>query len=276
MSGTAGTPVIPASNASAHSHARRESIRIPVTGMTCAACQARVQSALARQPGVEDASVNLMMESAAVTFDPAITSPHVLVSAVRDTGYGAELPTADVSPLAEQEARDRSQREELRAMSRKAIVSIVAGALAMLLPMVLPMLPLPPAVQTRVLPLVLLALSATIMAWAGRHFYVHAWQALQASLGRHGHAHRGRHRRRISVFARRDVRAGILPRARRRAESVLRGGDRDHRARAHGQRLRGARQTEHVGRAASARRAAARNGARRAGRAGGRRSRRRR
>ena len=48
--------------------AARESIRIPVTGMTCAACQARVQSALAREPGVADASVNLMMESAAVTF----------------------------------------------------------------------------------------------------------------------------------------------------------------------------------------------------------------
>ena len=162
--------VIPASPA--HSPERRESIRIPVTGMTCAACQARVQSTLARQPGVEDASVNLMMESAAVTFDPSVTSAHKLVSAVRDTGYGAELPVAEQSPLAEQEARDRSQREELRAMSRKAIVSIVAGVIAMLLPMVIPM-------QARALPFVLLALSATIIGWAGRDFYVHAWQALR-------------------------------------------------------------------------------------------------
>ena len=35
------------------------------------------------------------------------------------------------------------------------------------------------AMQSRALPFVLLALSATIMAWAGRQFYVHAWQALR-------------------------------------------------------------------------------------------------
>jgi Cu+-exporting ATPase len=152
--------------------AQRESIRIPVTGMTCAACQARVQSTLARQPGVDDASVNLMMESAAVTFDPAVTNAETLVSAVRKTGYGAELPAVDVSPLAEQEARDRSQRAELRAMTRKALVSVAAGVIAMLLPMFVGM-------QTRALPYLLLALSATIIGWAGREFYVHAWQALR-------------------------------------------------------------------------------------------------
>jgi hypothetical protein len=34
---------------------------IPVTGMTCAACQSFVQKMLAGQPGVKDASVNLML-----------------------------------------------------------------------------------------------------------------------------------------------------------------------------------------------------------------------
>ncbi|MEP7066439.1 MAG: heavy metal-associated domain-containing protein [Gemmatimonadota bacterium] len=55
--------------------ARREQIRIPVSGMTCAACQAHVQRALAQQPGVDEASVNLMMETAAVTFDPSVATP---------------------------------------------------------------------------------------------------------------------------------------------------------------------------------------------------------
>ena len=44
-----------------------------VTGMTCAACQARVQRTLGRTPGVADASVNLMMNSATVEYDPAVT-----------------------------------------------------------------------------------------------------------------------------------------------------------------------------------------------------------
>ena len=151
----------------------RERIRIPVTGMTCAACQANVQRALAQQPGVDDASVNLMMESASVTFDPSVATPERLVQAIRDTGYGAELPPVDVSVLEEQEARDRTQREELQSLTRKAIASGIAGVVAMALP-ILPML----AMDSSAMPFVLLALTLTVMAWAGRHFYVRAWRAL--------------------------------------------------------------------------------------------------
>ncbi len=97
-------------------------ITIPVSGMTCAACQAGVQKALQRQPGVIDASVNLMMQSAAVTYDPAAIRPESLVEAIRDTGYGAELPVPDRTAFEEQEARDRAQREEFRELRRKAIV----------------------------------------------------------------------------------------------------------------------------------------------------------
>ena len=68
---------------------------IPVTGMTCAACQGRVQRALTRTPGVVDANVNLMMHNATICYDPAATTPAALVAAVRATGYGADLPVAD-------------------------------------------------------------------------------------------------------------------------------------------------------------------------------------
>ena len=152
-----------------------ESIRIPVTGMTCAACQARVQSALARQPGVDVASVNLMMESAAVTFDPRVTNAEKIIGAIRDTGYGAELPAADASPFLEQEALDKSQRGQLRAMTSKAIASFVAGVLAMLVAM----LPLDSALLATLMPYLLLVITASVMAWAGRHFYVNAWKALR-------------------------------------------------------------------------------------------------
>src|SRR3954466_5579415 len=81
-------------------------IRIPVSGMTCAACQARVQRTLQRQPGVVDAGVNLMMHDATVRYAPSAVSPEQLVAAIRDTGYGAELPPAVEDAFAEQEARD--------------------------------------------------------------------------------------------------------------------------------------------------------------------------
>ncbi|PYP81001.1 MAG: heavy metal translocating P-type ATPase [Gemmatimonadetes bacterium] len=149
-------------------------IRIPVSGMTCAACQARVQRTLQRQPGVVDAGVNLMMHDATVRYSPDAVSPEQLVAAIRDTGYGAELPPAVEDAFAEQEARDAAQAAELATLKRKAIVSGTGGAIAMVAPMVLM-----PLVPHGVINAVLLALTILVMTWAGRHFYTRAWAAFR-------------------------------------------------------------------------------------------------
>src|SRR3954466_1008305 len=83
-------------------------IRIPVSGMTCAACQARVQRTLQRQPGVVDAGVNLMMHDATVRYSPDSTSPEQRIDAILPTWYGAELPPAEQSAFDEQRARDEA------------------------------------------------------------------------------------------------------------------------------------------------------------------------
>ena len=157
--------------------AGERTIRIPVSGMTCAACQARVQRTLQRHPGVVDAGVNLMMHDATVRYAPDAVTAEQLVAAIRDTGYGAELPPAEENAFAEQEARDKAQAEELAELKRKAIVSGVIGALAMFAPMAL-MNVVPHRAMELVL-LVLLVLTAGVMAWAGRHFYTRAWAAFR-------------------------------------------------------------------------------------------------
>ena len=58
-------------------------ITIPVSGMTCAACQGRVQRVLEKTPGVKRAAVNLMTNSATVAFDPAMANPESLVERIR-------------------------------------------------------------------------------------------------------------------------------------------------------------------------------------------------
>src|SRR3982750_5005969 len=75
-------------------------VDLAVTGMTCAACQSRVQRALAAEPGVVDASVNLVPKTAAVRYDPAAVSPERLLAAVRATGFDADLTAPDVDVLA--------------------------------------------------------------------------------------------------------------------------------------------------------------------------------
>ena len=99
---------------------KENSISFPVTGMTCAACQARVQRALTAEHGVIDASVNLVTRSAAVRYDPAAVTPQELIEAVRATGYDAELPAAEESPLSADRAREETEVSEALALAVRA------------------------------------------------------------------------------------------------------------------------------------------------------------
>ncbi len=70
-------------------------IEFPVTGMTCASCVRRVERALGRVEGVEEASVNLATEKARVSVDPSAVGREDLKAAVEKAGYGVrEEPSA--------------------------------------------------------------------------------------------------------------------------------------------------------------------------------------
>ena len=177
-------------------------VTLPVEGMTCAACQATVQRALARAPGVTKAAVNLMMHEATVHFDPAATNPEQLVEAINNTGYVSRLPAADDSMTTDDD-RENSERRDYEALRRKSMVSLALGAVAMVAsmplmggpsthaehtadpllrwamtavdPPVRAALPWLYAIDPRTLTLALLAATVFVMAWAGRHFYIRAW-----------------------------------------------------------------------------------------------------
>ena len=149
-----------------------EKIVIPVSGMTCAACQGRVQRTLSKTAGVVDASVNLMMGNATIDYDPSAVNPGALVETIRSTGYGAELPVPDRTGFEEQAARDEATAAEFSELRRKAIVSGIAGAIAMIVSM-----PLMGGMARGPLVWFLLLLTLAVMLWAGRHFYTRAWAA---------------------------------------------------------------------------------------------------
>jgi len=108
-----------------------ESRTIAVTGMTCAACSARVQRALEQAAGVATASVNLMTEAATVAYDPGVTSPERLVETIRATGYGADLPLPEESSEDLLDAQDEARAAEMRSLRWKFTVSALAGLTAM-------------------------------------------------------------------------------------------------------------------------------------------------
>ena len=146
------------------------SISFPVTGMTCAACQARVQRALAAVPGVTDASVNLVTRNAAVHYDPSSVTPQRLIEAVRATGYDAELRPVDADILAVASSADDSEAREARELTIKATVSVLAGLVAMLFSMLL--------MGNSFINYILLVITSGILLWAGRDIYRRAWKAL--------------------------------------------------------------------------------------------------
>jgi len=77
-----------------------ERLELPIEGMTCASCAARIEWKLNKLAGVA-ASVNYATEQAAVEYNPAQVTPAVLVEAVEQVGYSARLPQADAAPVEE-------------------------------------------------------------------------------------------------------------------------------------------------------------------------------
>ncbi|MDP2873107.1 MAG: heavy metal translocating P-type ATPase [Bacillota bacterium] len=70
---------------------------LAITGMTCAACVARLEKQLSHMPGIASAHVNLATEKARVTFDAQLADPAKIVAAVRDAGYDVVTARAELS-----------------------------------------------------------------------------------------------------------------------------------------------------------------------------------
>src|SRR5690625_1112689 len=149
----------------------------PVEGLTCAACVTRVERALAKTPGVVNASVNLATEKATVDFLPADTSRERLRVAVEKAGHSASF--TDVAESDEAGARN-SERERLR---RDVILAGALTAPVLLLDMVQTLL-LPVdswlhgIIPMETLTLLFFVLATIVQFGPGRRFYRRGWPAL--------------------------------------------------------------------------------------------------
>ena len=76
----------------ANQEANMKMVQIPVEGMSCAACVARVKKTLTSIGGVSDVEVSLVERNARVRFDPSRLSPDQLVAAIKGLGYQAGAP----------------------------------------------------------------------------------------------------------------------------------------------------------------------------------------
>jgi P-type Cu+ transporter len=151
-----------------------EKAEFNVTGMTCAACSARIEKGLNKLEGVKKATVNLALETAAVEYNPSLLNNTDIIKRVEKLGYGAA-----VKDEKSREAEDH-RAKEIENQTGKFIFSLILS-LPLLWAMVghfsftafiyVPDMFMNPWVQ--------LALATPVQFYVGKQFYVGAYKALR-------------------------------------------------------------------------------------------------
>jgi Cu+-exporting ATPase len=149
---------------------RRESITVGVVGMTCASCVRRVETALAKQPGVLSATVNLATERATVEFLPGQVAFADLRRAVEGVGYGLRELVED-----ERDVEAEARRREQRTLLAKLLFAGIVGAILMLGAQH-EHIPLLADISVRWINVVSFLLATPVQFWAGWQFYVGTWK----------------------------------------------------------------------------------------------------
>ena len=138
-----------------------------VGGMTCASCVGRVERALRKLPGVQDATVNLATESARVVFAPGPEMEAQIRRAVRNAGYEPRSPEAALAENA----------------SPWAGFQPVALALLLSAPLVVPMAGSLVGIHWMLPAWWQFLLATPVQFMLGARFYKAGWHALRAGTG---------------------------------------------------------------------------------------------
>lgn len=145
-----------------------------VTGMSCAACSARVEKAVSNVPGVTSCSVSLLTSSMGVE---GTAEPKTIIKAVKDAGYGAKLKGAEKSADSDDALADR----ETPLLKKRLIASVIFLVILMYFSMGHMMFgfPLPPQLNGNhvAVGLIQLLLTTVIMV-INQRFFISGFKAL--------------------------------------------------------------------------------------------------
>lgn len=136
----------------------------PVTGMSCAACAARVEKALNSCQGVKSASVNFANSTANVEYDNEVCTPEELQRVVRDAGYDLALNEST-------DELENKQLQNYRNLKRRTIWAIILSLPVVIIGMFFMNMPHAN--------LIMFLFSTPVVFWLGRQFFIGAWKQLR-------------------------------------------------------------------------------------------------
>ena len=154
-----------------------------ITGMSCAACQAHVEKAVSKVPGVESVSVSLLTNSMGVEGS---ASSEAIVKAVEDAGYGAAVQGAEESQSSTNslEAQEKAlEDKESPVLKRRLVTSVVFLLVLMYFSMGHTMfhLPLPKFLDGNHIGITVIQMVlAAIVMFINKKFFVSGWKSVRS------------------------------------------------------------------------------------------------
>ena len=154
-----------------------------ITGMSCAACQAHVEKAVSKVPGVESVSVSLLTNSMGVEGS---ASSEAIVKAVEDAGYGAAVQGAEESQSSANslEAQEKAlEDKESPILKRRLLTSVMFLLVLMYFSMGHTMfhLPLPKFLDGNHIGITVIQMVlAAIVMFINKKFFVSGWKSVRS------------------------------------------------------------------------------------------------
>ncbi len=150
-----------------------EIIQLNIQGMSCAACVAHVEKAIANTNGVDVATVNLATEKATVSINPEIINIKDIIKSVTEAGYNATIATEAIN-----DEQTKLKKKELKSLKTKMFFSIILS-IPLVLAMFAGILKIKPLMFLHN-PYLQLALATPVQFWIGWSFYKNAWKNIKA------------------------------------------------------------------------------------------------
>ena len=154
----------------------KKNISVPVIGMTCASCVARVEKTLKKIEGIENVSVNFATEKATFRIDESRTNYNKIIDAIEDTGYKIELSQADEKENAETNEKDEAKIFESQ-LKKDVTLSIIITVPILILSMGGDILS--SFISSDYLNKILFLLILPMIFFTGKRFFVIAWNNLK-------------------------------------------------------------------------------------------------
>ena len=96
-----------------------------ITGMTCAACSARIEKSVGKLSGMNEVAVNLLKNSMTVTYDDSVLSTRTIIDTVVKAGYGASLKDEAKGKSTAKKETVNIAKEQYEQIKKRLILSIV-------------------------------------------------------------------------------------------------------------------------------------------------------